>query len=166
MEAIQVVYMSISGHVRSFIDRLTNYADEQVQQKPNQYRQIQAEEIVNEDDVRELDHSFVMFVPTYISLSPKDHQTYFENSTLPLRKLLNCGNNARLCRGIVGNGDRFFGPSYCYTSRQYAKMFHVPLLGTFESRGTCQDIEKIYQKIIKQYPVNNSNQLNSSEMVL
>lgn len=151
MKPIHVVYMSISGHVRSFIDRLTSYADELAQQSPSRYPRIDSEEIIDEDDVHELDHDFVMFVPTYVSLSPKDHRTYFENSTIPLRELLNCGNNIHRCRGIIGNGDRFFGRAFCLTSRQYAKMFHLPLLATYESRGTSKDISTIYQKLVQQY---------------
>lgn len=156
MEAIHVVYMSISGHVRSFIDRLSACADEQSRQDPNKFRRIEAEEIIDEDDVCELDHDFIMFVPTYISISPNDHHTYFENSTVPLRMLLNCGNNAKRCRGLIGNGDRFFGPSYCLTSREYAKMFHIPLLAKYESRGTSKDIQNIYQKLIDRYSINNN----------
>ena len=93
-----------------------------------------------------------MFIPTYVSLSPNDHRTYFENSTVPLRKLLKVGDNVSHCRGLVGNGDRFFGPAYCLTSRQYAKIFHLPLLATYESRGTKADIKAVYSKMVKQYP--------------
>lgn len=152
MKPIHVVFMSISGHVRSFIDRLTSYADEQARQFPTRCPRIVSEELIDEDDVRELDYDFVMFIPTYVSLSPNDHRTYFENSTIPLRELLNCGNNAHRCRGLVGNGDRFFGPAFCLTSRQYAKLFHIPLLATYESRGTSKDIATIYQKLVQQYP--------------
>lgn len=167
MEPIYVVYMSISGHVRSFVDRLTAYADKQAREDPKHCPRIASEEIIDEDDVRELDRDFIMFVPTYVSFSPNNHRTYFENSTVPLRRLLNCGHNADRCRGIVGNGDRFFGLSYCLTSRQYAKLFHIPLLGTYESRGTNKDIAHIYQKMLQQYPTSSrlkkkTNQLNAS----
>lgn len=151
MKTIHVVYMSVSGHVHSFIDRLAAYADVKARQDPIYYCQISATEISNADDVHEVNSSFVMFVPTYISLSPKDHKTYYENSTLPLRELLNCGQNAYHCKGIIGNGDRFFGPTYCLTSRQYAKIYHIPLLATFESRGTKRDVEKIYGEILQQF---------------
>lgn len=164
MKPIYVVYMSISGHVRSFIDRLTAYADEKSKQRPDQFRRISSEELIDEDDVHELDHDFIMFVPTYVSLSPSDHRTYFENSTIPLRQLLNCGDNIHHCRGLVGNGDRFFGPAYCLTSRQYAKLFHVPLLATYESRGTSKDIQNIYDKLMQQYPANAAQKRNPGQL--
>lgn len=167
MKPIYVVYMSISGHVRSFIDRLTVYADEKARHDPDHCARISSEEIIDEDDVHELDHNFVMFIPTYVSLSPEDHRTYFENSTVPLRQLLNCGDNVHHCRGLVGDGDRFFGPAYCLTSRQYAKLFHVPLLATFESRGTSKDVHIIYEKLMQQYSADSARgqdpgQLNAS----
>ena len=67
--------------------------------------------------------------------------------TNALGEYINYDNNANLCLGIIGSGNRNFNQQYCLTARRYAQEFNVPFLDNYELRGTKNDVERIYQTL-------------------
>ena len=64
--------------------------------------------------------------------------------TETMREYIDYENNAVLCLGVIGSGNKNFNYQYCLTAKQYAEQFSIPFLADFELRGTTQDIERIY----------------------
>lgn len=48
-----------------------------------------------------------------------------------------------LLKGIVGIGNRNFGPDFCHLAKRYANTYQIPLLYTLEFNGTPEDVENV-----------------------
>ena len=71
--------------------------------------------------------------------------TLTEILTTPMHDCLESYDNVKRCAGIIGSGNLTLGKMYVITAKTYAKKYDLPLLAAFESRGTTQDIERIYK---------------------
>lgn len=146
MKDIHIIYISISGNTRAFIQKLTKYAQEQ-QQNDAQLPKIISQEVHLQTKPYEATEPFFAFVPTYLEGGNGIDNGDVEILTEPLREFLRFKQNAKACLGVVGSGNRNFNHQYCLTAKQYAQEFQVPLIADFELRGTTQDVEQIYQKL-------------------
>ncbi|EOT44877.1 class Ib ribonucleoside-diphosphate reductase assembly flavoprotein NrdI [Enterococcus columbae] len=146
MKDIHIIYISISGNTRAFIQKLTKYAHEQ-QQNDAKLPKIISQEVHLQTTPHEITEPFFAFVPTYLEGGNGIDNGDVEILTEPLREFLRFNQNAQACLGIVGSGNRNFNHQYCLTAKQYAQEFQVPLIADFELRGTTQDVEQIYQKL-------------------
>lgn len=52
-------------------------------------------------------------------------------------------DNYQHCQGVIGSGNRNFGPDFCKTARRYAQTYQLPILYEFEFNGTEQDVEYV-----------------------
>lgn len=147
MKKITLVYISLSGNTQNFVRRLTTFLQFQTDW---QVEEVDIKQLVKDDQpFFELDSPFVAFLPTYLEGGNGVDNGDVEILTNPLGDFIAYGNNANLCLGVVGSGNRNFNNQYCLTAKQYSERFGFPVLDTFELRGLANDIERIGRKIIE-----------------
>lgn len=140
---MNIRYISISGNTRSFVQRLTAYAEEQHQQNEKNPT-ITFKEISENSPLEVETEPFFTFVPTYLDGGDGINNGNTEILTEVMREYLAFENNYRYCSGVVGSGNKNFNYQYCLTAKQYAEQFNFPFLADYELRGTQADIERIY----------------------
>ncbi|OTE84042.1 ribonucleotide reductase assembly protein NrdI, partial [Escherichia coli] len=104
----------------------------------------EAKEIHDNSVFEQEDEPYVVFVPTYLEGGNGVDNGDQEILTETMREYIDYENNAALCLGVIGSGNKNFNYQYCLTAMQYAEQFSIPFLADFELRGTTQDIERIY----------------------
>lgn len=144
---IRVVYISLSGNTTHFVKKLSEYF--------NLWHDIDVNAIdvytlvKNKETFKNETSPFIAILPTYLE-GGNGHETgTTEILTTPLREYLRFNDNYRLCKGIVGSGNKNFNDQFCLTAKQYSKEFGFPVIDNFELRGTDQDVIRIADKIIK-----------------
>lgn len=108
---MRLVFFSLTGQTKRFIDKLG--MAEQAIKLTNSGQETVAEE-------------FILFCPTY------EAGVEFVDDFLDDHK--------HLLKGIVGSGNRNFGPDFCHLAKTYAKHYQVPLLHIMEFSGTAEDV--------------------------
>lgn len=146
MDHINIVFISIEGNTRSFIDKLKRYAEQQ-KSKNDHFPLISSMEV--DDTVPECEYKepFFVFVPTYLSGQNEQNEGTEEKFTQAIGDFLDYENNYKYCLGIIGSGNRNFNNQYCLTARKYSKEFNVPYFDNYELRGTDEDVRRIYKNM-------------------
>lgn len=146
MRKLYFVYISLSGNTESFVRRLKNFLE---LQKEWTIELLHIKDLVKQNiPFYSLDAPCVAFLPTYLEGGNGVDNGDREILTNPVREFIDFGENARLCLGVVGSGNRNFNLQYCLTAKQYAEQFDFPVIDTFELRGMTNDVERIGLKII------------------
>lgn len=117
---MKVVYMSLTGQTRKFVKKLG-------------YESI---EITPENAFQEIHEPYILIVPTY------DIEV-----TEIMNDFIETGNNQALLKGIAGGGNRNFNTLFCFTAKDLAKEYQVPLLHCFEFQGSPNDVEYLKGKV-------------------
>ncbi|MDU5512385.1 class Ib ribonucleoside-diphosphate reductase assembly flavoprotein NrdI [Enterococcus gilvus] len=149
---MKILYISISGNTRAFVQHLKTYSDEQHQQN-NENPLITSKEISENSPFEKEDDSFFAFVPTYLEGGNGVDSGDTEILTDVLRDYLDYEDNYKKCLGVVGSGNKNFNYQYCLTAKQYSEAFGFPFLADYELRGTSADCERIYH-ILKEHKSN------------
>lgn len=111
---MRLVYYSLTGQTRRFINKLG--LEDSIELKRHQ-------------KTAPLSEDFILIVPTYesglefVDQFIADNQTYF--------------------KGVIGSGNRNFGPEFCHVAKRYADTYQVPILYEFEFNGTPEDVERV-----------------------
>lgn len=150
MTAMNIIYISIEGNTRSFLTRMSAYAKQQHSFNPTNL-ELNLKEVSEQTEPAEETEPFFVFVPTYLDGGDGITSGFTEIMTNPLGEYVAYGHNADHCIGIVGSGNRNFNEQYCLTARKYAKQFNSPFLADYELRGTSQDIQVIYKKLMERW---------------
>lgn len=108
-----IVYLSLSGNVRNFVERT----------------ELEAMEINYSDPLFEVQEPFVLIAPSYD-----------EDITEIISQFIDYKNNQEYLIGFVGSGNLNFDQNYCFNARDLAEKYHKPLLFTFEFSGTDEDV--------------------------
>ncbi|HIX01420.1 MAG TPA: class Ib ribonucleoside-diphosphate reductase assembly flavoprotein NrdI [Candidatus Ligilactobacillus excrementigallinarum] len=140
---INILYISIEGNTKAFIDKLIQYAT-QLHQQDSSMPLIQAKEIDDMSPFAEEQADFFAFVPTYLDGGNGIDNGVKELMTNALGEYIAYETNAEHCRGVIGSGNRNFNQQYCLTARRYAQHFNAPFLADYELRGTQSDVKRIY----------------------
>ena len=148
MKDIYILYISIEGNTRSFLDRMQRFSEQQ-HAINEEMPVIRLREITDQTDFADEREPFFAFVPTYLDGGNGIDSGVKELMTNSLGEYIAYHNNARQCIGIVGSGNLNFNEQYCLTARRYARKFNAPLIGDYELRGTSNDIERIYQTMME-----------------
>lgn len=136
---VKILYISISGNTRSFVQRLATYACDKYNMK------IEIKEIHENSAFEDETTPFVTFVPTYLDGGNGVDNGDTEILTEAMRDYLEHHDNYRYCLGVVGSGNKNFNHQYCLTAKQYAQKFNFPFLADYELRGTQEDLERVYR---------------------
>jgi protein involved in ribonucleotide reduction len=149
---VRLLYISISGNTRNFIERLTAYALDR--------DQVIFEPVEISDASLPTDETtpFFAFVPTYLDGGNGIDNGVHEILTNALHDQIEDGQNAQHLLGVIGSGNKNFNAQYVLTARRYATAFGVPVIDNFELRGTPRDISRVYNTLLHRlseagYPV-------------
>lgn len=152
---IHILYISITGNTRAFVQQLQAYA---AKQSLAEAPQIILKEIDDNTLPASEEQPYFAFVPTYLEGGNGIDNGDQEILTESLGEYLAFADNAQLCLGIVGSGNKNFNNQYCLTAKQYAEKFNCPLLADYELRGTAADVKRIYEELVS---VSHKNELPS-----
>lgn len=119
---MKVVYMSLTGQTRKFVQKLN----------------MDAIEITFENAFQEITEPYIVVIPTYET-----------EATAIMNDFIETGNNVHYLKGIAGGGNRNFNTLFCFTAKDMAKQYNVPLLHLFEFQGTDYDVEQLKEKVEK-----------------
>ena len=140
---VRLLYISISGNTRAFVQRLVQYADTQ-----NQYEFIPVE--ISDASMDAIEAApFFAIVPTYLEGGTGTGENIHELLTFALGDYLAYADNAHFLLGIVGSGNKNFDDQYVLTAKRYAQTYHAPLLADYELRGLPDDVTRIYQALVQ-----------------
>ena len=146
-KTIRVLYISLSGNTTHFVKKLTEYLNlwhDVTVNATDIYALVKNKEAFKEETV-----PFIAILPTYLE-GGNGHETgTTEILTTPLREYLRFNDNYKLCKGIVGSGNKNFNDQYCLTAKQYSEEFGFLVIDNFELRGTDQDVIRIADKIMQ-----------------
>lgn len=117
---MKLVYLSITGQTRRFVNKLD----------------LPAYEIEPANPFFEINEPFVLLVPTYD-----------KEITEVVNDFLEFKNNLSFCQGVAGGGNRNFAELYIYTAKDLAQDYHLPLLFDFEFSGTNEDVQN-FKKVV------------------
>ena len=117
---MKVVYMSMTGQTRRFINKL----------------EMDSLEITPDNAFQEISEPYIVIVPTY------DIEV-----TEIINDFIETGNNHYHLRGVAGSGNLNFNDYFCFTAKDLANDYHVPLLHCFEFQGTDQDVKILKEKV-------------------
>lgn len=113
---IQLVFYSLTGQCQRFIKKLG------LEQTAIALSSTQSYPL--------LDSPFILLVPSYDQADVEVVDDFL-------------ADNFHYCQGVIGSGNRNFGPEFCKTARRYAQTYQLPLLYEFEFNGTEQDVEYV-----------------------
>lgn len=90
-----------------------------------------------------MDNAFQEINEPYIVIAP----TYDVEVTELINDFIETGHNQDHLKGICGSGNLNFGELYCFTAKDLAEEYQVPLLLTFEFQGNNNDVIKMKEKV-------------------
>ena len=113
---MKVVYLSVVGNTRRFVDKLG----------------VDALELDDLTVYTEMDEPFILITPTY-EIEATDLNNDF----------LETGDNVKYCKGVIGAGNLNFESLYCFTAKDLEEDYGIPLLYTFEFMGSPKDVDEV-----------------------
>ncbi|MFD0898487.1 class Ib ribonucleoside-diphosphate reductase assembly flavoprotein NrdI [Loigolactobacillus binensis] len=140
---INILYISISGNTRSFVEDLQEFAEQQHQIAADQPL-ITLKEISEASPLVDETVPYFAFVPTYLDGGNGIDNGVKELLTTVLGEYIAYHTNRKYCLGVVGSGNRNFNEQYCLTAKRYARDYGFPFIGDYELRGTSTDVKRIY----------------------
>jgi protein involved in ribonucleotide reduction len=150
---IHILYISIAGNTRSFVNDLVDFA-EKMHDEDQTNPLIDLKEITDETEFESETEPYFAFVPTYLDGGNGVDNGVKELMTNALGEYIAYYHNRRLCLGVVGSGNRNFNEQYCLTARRYAYTYGFEMIDDYELRGTNVDCRRIYNNManrIKEY---------------
>ncbi|WP_288530370.1 class Ib ribonucleoside-diphosphate reductase assembly flavoprotein NrdI [uncultured Secundilactobacillus sp.] len=148
MENMRILFISIEGNTRYFVNKLTAYADGQ-HDKNKGLPTISATEISEQTDFTDEVDPYFCFVPTYLDGGNGIDTGVKELMTNVMGEYISFHNNARKLMGVVGSGNRNFNEQYCLTAKRYGKLYDAPFVADFELRGTAADEIRVYRRLVE-----------------
>ena len=140
---INILFTSIEGNTRAFIEKLKDYAEAH---RPDDT--INAKEISEADPFDDETEDYFVFVPTYLDGGNGIDNGVKELMTNALGEYIDYGDNAAHCLGVIGSGNRIL------TSSSVWLLAGTPNNSTFRFSihmnfgGTSRDVERIYQTML------------------
>lgn len=117
----KIVYFTVTGQTKKFVQKIPHV--ERIEIKP-------------QNPFLEVNEPFILVVPTYVAAMVE-----------PVYDFLETGDNVKYCAGLFGGGNRNFGGLFCFTVRDLAKEYQIPVLHDFEFQGSEYDVEKMEEEL-------------------
>lgn len=118
---MMVVYLSLSGNVERFVDRLS----------------VKSLKLSPSRTANRIDEPFVMIVPTYD-----------QEITDIISDFIDFGGNEQYLIGFVGSGNRNFNKEYVFNAKNLSRKYNKPLLFHFEFSGTDRDLVNFKRDVL------------------
>lgn len=120
---MKIVFFSLTGQTRRFIKKL-------------KLEDSLVIELKRREETPILEEDFILFTPSY------EAGLEFQDQFLE--------KNKAYFKGVIGSGNRNFGPEFCHTAREYAQQYNIPVLYEYEFNGTTEDVENV-KKILSSF---------------
>lgn len=118
-----LVYMSLTGNVISFVNRVG----------------MESVELTPVNPLIEINEDFIIVLPTYENELNDDVSEFIEYK-----------NNSDYLVGFASSGNLNFGDDlYCINARQLSEIYEKPVLFKFEYEGTEKEIERFKKEVEK-----------------
>lgn len=147
MQPLRILFISIEGNTRNFVEHLTDYALAQ-HAASAELPTIEATEISEASDFTAETTPYFCFVPTYLDGGNGIDNGVKELMTNVMGEYIAFGHNAQHLVGVVGSGNRNFNEQYCLTAKRYAQKFAVPFVANYELRGVPADEKRVYHAMV------------------
>ncbi|MDR0299992.1 MAG: class Ib ribonucleoside-diphosphate reductase assembly flavoprotein NrdI [Streptococcaceae bacterium] len=134
---MKIVYFSITGQTRRFIQKLGWPAQTFVEITPD-FPDI------------EMTQPFILITPSYAEETP--FVQHSQEVMDPVFEFMATGINVALCKGIIGTGNRNFAGIYIFTAKELSVKYQIPIVYDFEMNGTLSDVravKDIFEKLSK-----------------
>ena len=119
-DIVKVVYLSLTGKTRQFVNKLG----------------WESIEISKKNPILEMKEPYIVITPTY---GEQVANFFYE--------FIDFGENRALLKGVAGSGNRNFNTSFCSNARALAAKYQIPLLHCFENQGTDKDVQILIEKV-------------------
>lgn len=147
MQPLRILFISIEGNTRNFVEHLTAYAAKRHAENAAA-PEIAATEISEASDFTAETTPYFCFVPTYLDGGNGIDSGVKELMTNVLGEYIDYGDNAQNLIGVVGSGNRNFNEQYCLTAKRYAEKFNAPFIANYELRGVPRDEQRVYDALV------------------
>ncbi|GEL67653.1 class Ib ribonucleoside-diphosphate reductase assembly flavoprotein NrdI [Marinilactibacillus psychrotolerans] len=117
---MKVVYLSLTGQTRKFVNKLG----------------MDLLEITPTDPFIAVDEPYIVITPTYE-----------KEVTEILNDFIETENNQSFLKGVAGGGNINFGQLFVFTAKDLARDYNVPLLHSFEFQGSEVDVKKLKKAV-------------------
>jgi protein involved in ribonucleotide reduction len=122
-----IVYYSLTGQTRRFINKVQGF---------DTYEISSAVAPVT------MTEPFIMVIPSYES-------HVYGDVIETAEEFLEWADNAKLCKGFFGGGNRNFAQLFCITVKELSAEFDIPVLHGFEFQGSAYDVAKLTEELEK-----------------
>ncbi|MCI6735154.1 MAG: class Ib ribonucleoside-diphosphate reductase assembly flavoprotein NrdI [Aerococcus urinaeequi] len=122
-----IVYYSLTGQTRRFINKVQGF---------DTYEISSAVAPVT------MTEPFIMVIPSYES-------HVYGDVIETAEEFLEWADNAKLCKGFFGGGNRNFAQLFCVTVKELSAEFDIPVLHGFEFQGSAYDVAKLTEELEK-----------------
>lgn len=113
---MKIVYISLTGQTRKFVNKLS----------------MDLLELTPTNPYIVLEEPFIIVAPTYD-----------KEATELLNDFIETADNKRYLKGVAGGGNLNFGKLFAFTAKDLAHDYQVPLLHTFEFQGNEEDVAQL-----------------------
>lgn len=118
---MKIVYMSLTGNVRDFVEETG----------------LDSYELLSDAPPIEMKEDYIIVIPTYVGYINEDVERFVEY-----------GNNLDHLVGFAGSGNLNFGDDlFCINARELSAKYNKPLIMTFEYFGTPYDVIKFRKEV-------------------
>lgn len=119
---MKIVYLSLTGNVRSFVSRVG----------------MDSIELNYSNPLTGMDEDYIIIVPSYDDEITEIFSDFIEYK-----------DNMRHLVGIVGSGNKNWDDSYCFNAKDLSLKYSKPFIFDFELDGTEQDIIDFKKEVDK-----------------
>jgi protein involved in ribonucleotide reduction len=117
-----LVYMSITGNVRDFVERVG----------------MDSYELNPANPFKEVNEDYILIVPSYVGLIDDDASDFIDYK-----------DNLKHLKGFASSGNLNFNDLYCVNAKFLSKKYKKPIIFTFEYFGTDKDVENFKREVGK-----------------
>jgi protein involved in ribonucleotide reduction len=119
---MKIVYLSLTGNVRSFVGRVG----------------MDSIELNYNNPLTEVNEDYILITPSYD-----------DEITDVVSEFIDYKNNIDYLIGFVGSGNKNWEKSYVYNAKDLSKKYNKPLIFDFEISGTDNDIIDFKKEVDK-----------------
>ena len=117
---MKLVYLSLTGNVRSFVSRVG----------------IDSVELDYSNPLAEVNEDYIIITPSYDDEITEIFSDFIEYK-----------DNIKYLVGFVGSGNKNWDDSYCFNAKELALKYSKPLIFDFELDGTDNDIIEFKKEV-------------------
>lgn len=117
-----LVYMTLTGNVRDFVDRVG----------------MDSLELNPANPFEEVNEDYIIVIPSYVGMIDDE-----------VIEFVGYKNNLKHLVGFASSGNLNFNNLYCVNAKTLSKKYKKPIIFTFEYSGTDRDVENFIKEVEK-----------------